>query len=389
MFNLISYRPTFCRNGRLSPSGEGLLQIECRQQKKTVYFSACVKVRPEQFIRGQVVNHPIANELNLRLRQMIWDLMAVEMDCVKRGIQPSLSSLKEAWREYTRPSAKLVDFAREMLNNSTTRREATRRSYSTLFNSLEKFRPGTLIQDVDYSFVCKYDAWLKLHGSGHNTRVCRLRLLRTIMIEAAKRKIIEESPFSRYKIPAMINKRGFLSQDLLQKIERLRFVGSQAKIRDIFLLACYTGLRFSDIATLRNENLVKGWIVKKMVKTQIEVRIPIRDVFDGKAEELFKRYGSVNALCSNVGSNATVNKHLKEIFTLVKCNDKGYSFHTARHTFASLLMQQGVGISTIQRLLGHSSVTTTQIYAEVTPEVIQEDLRKTVKRKKVRVVNSE
>lgn len=380
MFNMISYRATFCRNGRLAPDGSGLLQIECSQQHRKAYFSSRVRVMPDQFLHGQVVNHPIAEALNYRLRQMIYDLQTVEIDCMKRGVPPTLEQLRQAWRENSRPTARLVDFGREMINMSSTRREMTRRSYKTLFNSLEKFRPSALLQDVDYSFLCKYDTWLKVRGSGHNTRVCRLRLLRTIILEAKKRNLIQQSPFERYKIPAMTSRRGFLSSEQVKRIERLQLIGKVAIVRDTFLLSCYTGLRFSDISTLRNEHLQKGFIVKRMVKTQLDVHIPIRDLFDGKVIGILSKYGSVEGLTKKIGSNSTVNKYLKTIFKSVGCSNFGFTFHTARHTFASLLLQQGIQLSTIQHLLGHANIQTTGIYAEVTDKTIIGELRK-IKRK--------
>lgn len=382
MFNFISYRATFCRNGRMAADGSGLLQIECSQQRRKAYFSARMKVRPDQFCSGKVINHPIANDINLRLCQMMWDLMAVEMDCVRRGVPCTLQTLRDAWRENSRPTARLTDFGQEMLNSSSNRREMTRRSYRTLFNSLDKFRPAALLQDVDYSFVCKYDTWLKEHGSGHNTRVCRLRLLRTVILEAKKRKIIQESPFDRFKIPAMTSKRGFLTETQVKKIEGLSLVGNISFVRDAFLLSCFTGLRFSDVQTLRNEHLQKGLIVKRMVKTQLDVRIPVSELFDGKALSLISKYGSIEGLTSKIGSNATVNKHLKEIFRAAGCGDKGFTFHTARHTFASLLLQGGVQLSTIQHLLGHANIQTTGIYAEVTDTVIVNDVRKATRKRK-------
>lgn len=382
MFNLISYRATFCRNGRLSPDGTGLIQIECSQQRRKLYFSSKIKVLPEQFRCGQVVNHPIADAINYRLRQMIYDLQTIEIDCMRRGIPPTLESLRQAWLESSRPTARVVDFGVEMLNSTTSRGKMTRRSYHSLFNSLEKFRPSTLLQDIDYTYVTKYDAWLKAHGSGHNTRVCRLRILRTIMLEAKRRNIIQVQPFERFKIPAMASRKGFLTRQQLTKVENLRLAGKLAIVRDCFLLSVYTGLRFSDVSTLRNEHYEKGWICKKMVKTNIEVKVPTREIFEGKAADLIERYGSINALTTKIGSNATCNKYLKEVLSAAGCGDLGYSFHTARHTFASLLLQDGVNMTTIQRLLGHSSVSTTMIYAEVTEEVIKQDLKKTARKKR-------
>lgn len=382
MFNLIAYRATFCRNGRLSSDGCGLIQIECSQQRRKVYFSAKVKVRPDQFMCGQVVNHPIADMLNFRIRQIIYDLQSVEIDCMRRNVPPTLSLLKEAVAENSRPTARLVDFGMEFISSSQSRRDATRRSYKTLFNSLNKFRPGALVQDVDYTFVTKYDEWLHRHGSGHNTRVARLRMLRTLAIEAVKRNILTKSPFERFKIPPMTSKRGFLKAEDVKKIENLKLVGAVSNARDAFLFSCYTGLRFSDVKTLSDEHLKNGWITKRMVKTDMDVKIPVNELFDGKAKLMIERYGSINKMVKTIGSNATVNKHLKSIFKMVGMDGKGFTFHTARHSFASQLLQQGVSLSTIQHLLGHAQIATTQIYAEVTQDVIQNDLRKGLRKKK-------
>lgn len=168
----------------------------------------------------------------------------------------------------------------------------------------------------------------------------------------------------------------------LHKVESLSLIGKTARVRDLFLLSCYTGLRFSDVETLRDEHFSKGWIKKRMVKTQTDVHIPASELFDGKAIPLIERYGGVTRLTSSMGSNATVNKYLKEVLRLAGCGDCGFTFHTARHTFASLLLQQGVGMATIQRLLGHASVATTEIYAEVTPDVIKNDLRRAQRKRK-------
>ena len=377
MFNLISYRATFCRNGRMAADGSGLLQIECSQQRRKAYFSARVKIRPDQFCMGQVINHPIARDLNLRLRQMMWDLMAVEMDCVRRGVPCTLQTLRDAWRENSRPTARLTDFGREFISASQSRKKMTKQGYMTLFTSLDKFRPGALLQDVDYQFITRFESWMKSSGMSHNTRVSRLRFLRAILQEAKNRRLLEHQPFERYKIPGMVSKKGFLTASQVEAVERTVLVGKVTVVRDAFLLSCYTGLRFSDIQTLRREHVRDGWIVKRMVKTGLEVNVPVCELFDGKAVALMERYGGVEGLTRQVGANAVVNRRLKDVLRSAGLPDgHAFTFHTARHTFASLLLAQGVGMATIQRLLGHTQIQTTEIYAEVTQEVIEHDLRR-------------
>lgn len=308
---------------------------------------------------------------------MIWDLMAVEMDCVRRGVPCTLQTLRDAWRENSRPTARLTDFGREFISTSQSRKKMTKQGYMTLFTSLDKFRPGALLQDVDYQFITRFESWMKQSGMSHNTRVSRLRFLRAVLQEAKNRRLLEHQPFERYKIPGMVSKKGFLTASQVEAVERAVLVGKLAVVRDAFLLSCYTGLRFSDIQTLRREHVRDGWIVKRMVKTGLEVKVPVRELFGGKAVALMERYGGVEGLTRQVGANAVVNRRLKDVLRSAGLPDgHAFTFHTARHTFASLLLAQGVGMATIQRLLGHTQIQTTEIYAEVTQEVIEQDLRR-------------
>ena len=99
--------------------------------------------------------------------------------------------LKAAIKESSSPSAKFIDFGREIVSASE-RKELTKLGYETLFNNIEKFRKGVLISDVDYSFITKYDSWMKDCNIAHNTRVGRLRQIKAILNEAIKRDIINK-----------------------------------------------------------------------------------------------------------------------------------------------------------------------------------------------------
>ena len=122
-------------------------------------------------------------------------------------------------------------------------------------NNIEKFRRGVLITDIDYQFLVSYDKWLRDSCIAHNTRISRLRLLRALLNEAQKRDIIAVNPFNKFKIQQMISKKGFLTIEQLRKIERLNLKGIEDRVRDAFLIGCYTGLRFSDIVTLRDDHI--------------------------------------------------------------------------------------------------------------------------------------
>ena len=115
-----------------------------------------------------------------------------------------------------------------------------------------------------------------------------------------------------------------------------------------------------------------------MAKTGYVVEVPVAKVFDGKLFTIIEKYGKIDNLTKNIGSNANVNKTLRQIFERIGVDPK-ITFHSSRHTFATLLGQRGVHLTTIQKLLGHQKLQTTEIYNEVDRRMIINDIKKSTK----------
>ena len=381
MVKKISYKVVHNRANRLKKDGTALIQIELRQGTRRIYFPSRIYVRPGQFRDGYVVEHPMSDEYNFLLYDMRNGIERIEIDYIKRGIYPTLEMIRSAVRENTAPSARFRDFGQSVVNNSE-RKDRIKSGYDTLFNSMDKFRNGTLVSDVDYNFIVKYDLWLKNCGISHNTRVGRLRQVKAILNEALKRDIIAKNPFDMFRIPPMTNKKGFLSAKQVKKVESIILDEKEGRVRDSFLFCVYTGLRFSDFKTLKQSDIKNGWLTKIMVKTNFKVEIPISELFGGKALDIISKYGDdIENLSKAIGTNATVNKALKSIFAKLKFNEN-FTFHTSRHTFASILLQMGVPITSVQKMMGHQKLSTTQIYGEVNRETITNDIKKVLKKLK-------
>ena len=364
MIKKIRYRLVWNRSGCLNQRGEGLVQIEAEQQGRKAYFSTHTYLKPEQFARGCVVNTDLADALNYTLFTMIREVEAVELDYIKKGVEVTLPMLKEAVRSQLSPSAKLTDFGNEVVGQSE-RNELTKQNYKTLFNNLDKFKPGIRVAEIDYQFVVSYDKWLRTCGLAHNTRISRLRLLRAVLNEAKKRDLISANPFERFRVQQMVSKKGYVTRSQLRELEAMRLKGYEEIVRDAFLVGCYTGLRFSDITALRQSHIKDGWLVIGMQKTKFTVEIPIASLFDGKMMTLVDKYGGdIGRLTKKIGQNSVVNKTLRPLLDAVGADAK-ITFHGSRHTFATLLGQMGVDISVVSKLLGHRKITTTEIYREV------------------------
>ena len=153
------------------------------------------------------------------------------------------------------------------------------------------------------------------------------------------------------------------------------------QVRDIFIFCCFTGLAFVDISTLTRNQIIEDehgecWIRKNRQKTDELSCIPLLDI-PRRIADKYKNHPTVIAkgVVLPVISNQRMNSYLAEIATLAKVH-KHLTTHIARHTFATVSLRNHVPLETISKMLGHSDIQTTQIYAKMVEEAISEDMRK-------------
>lgn len=386
----IKYRLVYNRKKQLNKQGTALVQVEASLNQRKVYFKTNIYLRPEHWDKrtAQVCNHPQANDLNAMLFEFVLHLQRIELELWKRGVPATLSLLKDAMKKNRPVNVTFPVFAKEYVTHSD-RRESTKENLYTTITVLQEFRPGLDFKDITYSFLKDFEVYLREKGNGINTVAKHLRQLRTLVNEAINQGYIHADayPFRKFKIKQERGRHEFLTPDELKKLEKIEI--SDKKLRhvlDAFLFCCYVGLRFSDFCQLKQSNFIKvngkRWLHFKSVKTGIELRLPLHLLFEGKALAILDRYNI--AEFASLGSNSEVNKALSVIVGMARIK-KHVTYHTARHTCATLLIHQGVPITTVQKLLGHTSVKTTEIYSEILSNTIVRDL-KAVKRK--RVVNN-
>lgn len=386
----IKYRLVYNRKKQLNKQGTALVQVEASLNQRKIYFKTNIYLKPEHWDKrtSQVIVHPQANDLNAMLFEFVLHLQGVELALWKRGVPATLSLLKDAMKKNRPVNVTFPAFAKEYVTHSD-RRESTKENLYTTITVLQEFKPGLDFKDITYTFLKDFEVYLREKGNGINTVAKHLRQLRTLVNEAINQGYIHADayPFRKYKIKQEKGRHEFLTPDELKKLENLEV--SDRKLRhvlDAFLFCCYVGLRFSDFCQLTPANFIrvngKRWLHFKSIKTGIELRLPLHLLFEGKALAILDRYNI--AEFASLGSNSEVNKALSVIAGMARIK-KHITYHTARHTCATLLIHQGVPITTVQRLLGHTSVKTTEIYSEILSSTIVKDLR-AIKRK--RIVNN-
>ena len=246
------------------------------------------------------------------------------------------------------------------------------------------------LKQLNYKFISDFETFLmnyfpKGHpkAMSHNTVMKHLQRFRKIITLAYHLEWIEKDPFIRWKPTFEAKQREFLSPNELSNLETYKFLVERLeRVRDLFIFSCYTGISYADIIKLTNNNIVLGidgskWVSTKRQKTKTPIKIPLLE----KAEFILEKYANhpvtiVSETLLPVITNEKINLYLKEIADAVGIT-KNLTFHMARHTFATTVtLSNGVPIETVSKLLGHTKLATTQIYARVLDKKNSDDMNK-------------
>ena len=260
--------------------------------------------------------------------------------------------------------------------------------YTTTLNRLKDFLKkeymcnDMLLTKLELTFIRRFEIYLKAeHRIHHNTIMKHLKQLKKVIHFAMEMGYLDRDPFLSHKTAYKNVSRDFLTADELQRIETHTFrIKRLEQVKDVFLFVCYTGLSYSDLKTLTRDNLSKGidgktWIVYERKKTGIQARIPLLPV----AQTLIDKYEN-DPECSAenkilpVKSNQKLNSYLSEIAEICDIN-KHITMHLGRHTFATTVtLTNGVPIESVSKMLGHTSLKTTQIYSKVIDTKISKEM---------------
>ena len=271
----------------------------------------------------------------------------------------------------------------------------TMKNYYSTERYLHKFlrdrfkTPDIYLKQLNYRFIADFEQYLRNYRPKKARRTCsnngamkHLERLMKMANLAVKLEWLEKDPFHQFKLNFQKHNRSYLSERELELIEETTFKGAgYEKVRNIFLFSCYTGLAYIDVKQLLAEQLVLGidgnyWLHTKREKTNEVVKIPLLP----KAKTIIEKYANemkydASGKLLPVFSNQKMNSYLK-VITKACGIHKNITFHSARHTFATTVtLSNGVPIETVSKMLGHTKLTTTQIYARVLEKKIGEDMQ--------------
>lgn len=392
------------RTNQEDKAGRCPLYIRIIKDRKAKFVSTGVKLKQNEWDDDKQKikkNHSNSARVNAFLAQKIADAEGTVADHERKRKSVSARKLKEAIKG--KDMANFFEYAYNRCDRIKGMVSvATYKNYKQYVTKFEKFvgHQDVYFDDITVTMLKDYINHMKNKLKNGATTIHYSLLILSVMFRDAQREdIISESiyPFSKVKVKRDKGKRLFLNKEQIEKLRTLKieYTGKDKVFRDMFIFAVYAGgLRFSDVVSLKwqDYNEKEQRITKNIRKTkrahnfkigQIAIDIlseykteisqpsdfvfPIIEnvaLFDSSEEYQAQVINSKNILCGQ--KLRRIGKDMELPFSL--------SFHLSRHTFATNALNNGMRIEYVSKLLDHSDIGITQIYAKV----ISEELDKAV-----------
>lgn len=360
-------------------SGMCPVYVICYISRERVRFKTGVEVRYNEFdhqsgaVKGHIKGAKDKNLLINNIKRMI-----TEID-IRYRLQNKELTAELLRNEYDKPNYNtsfLSFYEVELEKRKAGLSPSMYEKYDVTLKKLSRFRPEITFNEINADLLNDFSGYCKKLGNCQNTINSNLKNIKFFVRLAYRRKMIFEDVFTEYKISNIKPHRNYLSEKELYKLldyfKRNILNEKHRSILQPFLFSCFTGLRFSDVENLRFDNINEDTIIIKPVKTShIDkvVKIPLC----GPAKQLIDWSKKTRKVFS-IYTSQYINRELKDICDLVGIR-KRITFHCARHTFATMYLSKTKDLAGLQKLLGHSNLSETMIYAHVIDDDIRENIK--------------
>lgn len=233
------------------------------------------------------------------------------------------------------------------------------------------------MKELTPQFIHDFSVYLSVErGLRGGTVWLACQQLKEVVTRAYQRGVLTWNPFAGFRLAKNIRPRKYLTEGELKLLMEHEFEDKALTFtRDVFVFSAFTGLAFIDLKELKYENIVdingSKWIVSQRHKTNIPFQVKLLEV----PYQVIIRYQHQGEYVFEQMEYATMAKRIHRVMEEVGIR-KRISFHCARHTFAVLALNKGMPIESLSRLLGHTNIITTQIYAKITMHKLEEDMNR-------------
>ncbi|GAL75988.1 tyrosine type site-specific recombinase [Nonlabens ulvanivorans] len=376
----------------------GLTPIYLRITVDGVRKEVSVKRRIEQSKWSTAANKAVGRssdikELNAYLDIITSKLYQHHKDLIESGERVTAEKIKNKYLGRTIQDKTILqifkkhnDEVRQLIGNGFA--AGTLDRYETVYNHLSdfmlhKYNESDLeLNRINHQFITDFDFYLRsVRNCGNNSTVKYIKNFKKIVRIALANNWITLDPFLNYKVKLTPVEREFLTTEEIEvMLNKEMHTPRLELVRDIFIFCCFTGFAYVDVKKLTPDHVVTGidggkWINTNRMKTKVKTNIPLLEIplqiIDKyKNDPVAVNGGKLLPVLSNQKSNA----YLKEIADLCGIT-KNLTTHLARHTFATTVtLNNGVAIESVSKMLGHTSLKTTQHYAKILDKKVSNDM---------------
>jgi integrase len=320
-----------------------------------------------------------AGDMNLIIQQQV---ARVNDILVRYRLMNKIINKDQLKLEYSNPGI-YSDFNEYAKNYIDARKgiisPATEKANRSCLKKLRRFRDPLPFKDIGEDLINNYKKWLKGkdNKNNENTISKSMIFIKAVLSRAIRDKIIEETPFHHIRIRKPKTDIIYLKRAELLKVinsyKKRYHPGNYHLLLRYYLFSCVTGLRLSDVKRITMNDIVGDTLVIRPQKTSGTtnelVQIPLIDfaqdlILDADADQgrpIFFTF-----------ADQVTNRYLKEVMKSLEIK-KTITFHSARHTFATMFLETNPGdVATLQRLLGHADIQHTMVYVHIDEKVKRE-----------------
>lgn len=375
----IQVRVLFDRKGQATAKKAALVQLEVRFKGERKFIGTGVRVYKGQFKNGRIVGRVDADILNDKINALYRQVHDVYNESLSKRIPFQLSMLSDGKVEQS--PTPFIDFCKKRTDEKRCS-DSTRRQNRLFCHILELFGYLKTFDDITLPKIHRFDDWLKNHIGIKNGRPLTDNSvkayhsrLRAFIGEAVSFGLINHNPYSQFKTGrCQTMPRMYLT---MEELNLLRSWTPPTKARrialDLFLVQCYTGLSFSDLMTTdfttaedHEGTLILPRTTRIKTGTQFYIMLlpPVIEILERYNYRLpLVHFNSYRLQLIEIEKETKIGKHITS--------------HVGRHTFATTIgLGSGIPIEVVSKMLGHTNIQTTQIYAKILPKQVLDGFKK-------------
>ena len=369
----------FDRRKRVEATGKGNVEFIIQLSRLAVKKIIVDSMTPEEwenykeapFLKKEMENYQkIVNAM-----QLLGEEMTVEnfnkhigVDTPVRNTSKKKSKESVAETKDERINESFLDFMHDAIVKEKSAATTKRQKFVAL-DALRRWGGIVTFADISTKKLREYDAWLREDGTRTDVAVNNYHKRTKMYVRQAYEKgIIDKDYYSMVHFPrGKCKERNPLTEAELMKLRTVELPQREARVRDLFIFSAYTGLAFCDAQafdffTMTEQRGDMFYIDGSRMKTGTKFYTPILP----PAMEVLKRYNFELPKISNQKGN----DYLRIVKSIAGIR-KPLTFHVARHSFATLSLSHDVPIEKVARMLGHTDIKTTQIYAKILKSTIE------------------